>query len=177
MDAERAAFRELHAARLHGFALLLTLGDGHRAAWLASAALDSGTSRTPELRHPERAAAWLRARVLDAHHPARGRSSATIAPERLIALDAIGVDERVATALAALDVRERATLIADQVERFNLHDTGTIVGRNGRRLAALMTGARRRYADSFVAQEGGRPGSFDGPLGRRIRAIAARALP
>ena len=36
------AFRELHGGRLHGFALLLTAGDRHAAAWLASEALAAG---------------------------------------------------------------------------------------------------------------------------------------
>ncbi|MEA2650619.1 MAG: hypothetical protein QOI85_340, partial [Chloroflexota bacterium] len=59
----RAAFRDLHGTRLHGFALLVTLGDHARAARLAGEAIAAGTARTSELRHPERAAAWLRRRV------------------------------------------------------------------------------------------------------------------
>src|ERR687895_367576 len=60
VEVVRAAFRELHGRRLHGFALLLTLGDRERAASLASDALAAGQLRVDELRHPERAAAWLR---------------------------------------------------------------------------------------------------------------------
>src|SRR6187431_2709085 len=64
-DVLRAAFRELHGRRLHGFALLLTLGDRPGAARLASEALAAGAMRVDELRHPERAAAWLRHRLVD----------------------------------------------------------------------------------------------------------------
>src|ERR1041384_1046480 len=52
----RAAFREAHGARLHGFALVVTLGDEQLAATLAVDALDAGVRHADALRHPERAA-------------------------------------------------------------------------------------------------------------------------
>src|SRR5690606_20820527 len=68
----RAAFDELHGSRLHGFALLLTLGDRARAARLAGEALAAAEPRIDALRHPERAAAWLRAHVVrSSHRPSR----------------------------------------------------------------------------------------------------------
>ena len=74
-EAMRAAFRELHGRRLHGFALLLTLGDRPSAARLASEALADGAMRVEELRHPERAAAWLRHRVVERARVGRARTS------------------------------------------------------------------------------------------------------
>ena len=68
----RDAFRELHGSRLHGFAQLLVLGDRHAAAKLASDALADGAARVDELRHPERAAAWLRRRVVERARVRRG---------------------------------------------------------------------------------------------------------
>jgi DNA-directed RNA polymerase specialized sigma24 family protein len=174
---ERAAFRELHAARLHGFALILALGDRTRAARLAFDAIEAGAELHAELRHPERAAAWLRARVLAAYRPDRP-SSPSVQAGRLAALEQIGIDDqRVAIALAALAPKDRAALVADQVERFDALDTATIVGRSGRRLARLIVHARLRYANAFAAQEPGSVGFGDGPLAERVRAIAARAMP
>jgi hypothetical protein len=172
---ERAAFRGLHADRLYGFALILELGDSAGAAALASDAIDAGSERLAELRHPERAAAWLRERVLAAHRSER-RSSATAAA-RAAELEAIGIDERVRLALAALTPRERAALVADQVERLAPFDTATIVRRRGGRLVRLLTRARLRYAAAFRAAPTTSTGAGDGPLARRVRAIAARALP
>src|SRR5262245_49203152 len=84
--ALRDAFRELHGRRLHGFALLLTLGDRAEAARLASDALDAGVARVDELRHPERAAAWLRRRVVD-----RARVSRAVPPDAHATAD-LGAD-------------------------------------------------------------------------------------
>ena len=41
----RSAFRDVHAARLHGFALLVTCGDGEAAAHLTNAVLGAHASR------------------------------------------------------------------------------------------------------------------------------------
>ena len=88
----RAAFRDLHGTRLHGFALLITLGDRARAARLAGEAIAAGTARMTELRHPERAAAWLRRRVTRnagrSGRPSRRRA----AGEGRQALEALGAD-------------------------------------------------------------------------------------
>ena len=50
--------------RLHGFAILVTLGDRRAAERAAGFALAAGAEQAAALRHPERAAAWLRARTL-----------------------------------------------------------------------------------------------------------------
>jgi hypothetical protein len=60
----RAAFRDLHGSRLYGFALIVAMGERQWAAQAATQALAEGELRLPELRHPERAAAWLRRRVV-----------------------------------------------------------------------------------------------------------------
>ena len=89
----RAAFRDLHGARLYGFALLVTLGDRGRAARLSATALAAGASRLADLRHPERAAAWLRARVLaDAARTVRSPGRGRLVPEALAAVEPLGVD-------------------------------------------------------------------------------------
>jgi DNA-directed RNA polymerase specialized sigma24 family protein len=166
----------LHGERLYGFALILELGDAERAAVLASDAIDAGLTRLAQLRHPERAAAWLRGRVLAAHGRGR-RSSATDAARRSAELEAIGIGERVRKALAALTPTERAALVADQVERLSPLDTATIVRIRGRRLNRLLTRARLGYVAAFGSAPHASSGTGDGPLARRVRAIAARALP
>lgn len=62
-DLLLAAFRDLHAARLHGFALVLALGERPTAANLAAETLRHVAPDAPRLRHPERAAAALRAEL------------------------------------------------------------------------------------------------------------------
>jgi DNA-directed RNA polymerase specialized sigma24 family protein len=173
---ERTAFGELHAARLYGFALVLELGDRVAAAALASDAIDAGVARLHQLRHPERASAWLRERVLSGHRPGK-RPSAAVAEARAAALEEIGITEPVRRALATLAPRERAALVADHVEGFDLLDTATIVRQRGRRLGLLLARARRRYAAAFSAGPIASAGDLgDGPLARRVGDAAARAL-
>lgn len=171
----REAFRELHGARLYGFALLVTLGDRGRAARLATEALAASASRTAELRHPERAAAWLRRRVLARARqlPGSGGRRAPSADGRL-ALQELGVDPAAAVGLAALSVRERAVLAADSIERLDRRDAATIAGADGVRLDRLIRGARKRYlsAAAGVIDELG----ADAPTVARLRAVAERAL-
>lgn len=167
-----AAFRELHGRRLHGFALLLTLGDRALAARLSAQALATGAARGGELRHPERAAAWLRARILAAL-PHRMREPSP-ADER-VALEPLGVDRAVIDGLAALSVRERAALVASEIERLDPRDVEVIVGRSGRRFERLLAGARGRYVRAHAAAPLADDTS-DGPLVARIRAAAERAL-
>ena len=167
-DVVRAAFRDLHGRHLHGFALLLTLGDAAGAAQLTVDALDAAGPRLDELRHPERAAAWLRARV--------GRMSRGIARGalRLQPLAELGVDPEVAGALGTLGHLERAAVIAASVERLDRRDVGTVVGRDGVALDRLLTRSRRRYAAAHAARAGEEIAA--GPMVDRVRAEAARAL-
>lgn len=171
----RAAFRDLHGARLHGFALLITLGDRARAARLAGEALAAGMTRTADLRHPERAAAWLRRRVMRRAQRGPGSGPGRSAVEQRAALEDLGVDEAVHAGLSRLTVRERAALVADSVERLDRGDVATIVGVDGPRLDALIRRVRARYMASVAAAIDDETGP-EGPTAARIRAIAARAL-
>ena len=167
-EAMRAAFRELHGRRLHGFALLLTQGDRHAAARLASEALAAGTARIGELRHPERAAAWLRRRVVER---AKLRP---IGPTDRHTLLELGADAAVVGAIAALDRLERAALIASAVERLDRRDVATVVGRDGSSLDRLMRQARETFTrvHAELAQEQ----ASDGPIMTHLRTVAQRAM-
>ena len=171
-DAVRAAFRDLHARRLHGFALLLTVGDRPAAARLASDALLAAGERIGELRHPERAAAWLRARVLRTAR-AVGRT-APRRSDRLDALDRLGVGPATFAGLEALSQRERAALIATSIERLDRRDAATIVDSDGQGFDRLVVRARRRYAAAYGAAAP--EAAVHGPLAERVRAMAERAL-
>lgn len=168
-DPIRDAFLDLHGRSLHGFALLLCLGERRIAAELASDALADASERLGELRHPERAAAWLRAHVV------RG------APRRLrltadgeVILAEIGADVSIVRSLARLGLRERAALVATTVERLDPRDVGVIIGRDGARLDSIVASARRRYLRAYlrVATEV----SLDGPIAARVHETALRAL-
>jgi DNA-directed RNA polymerase specialized sigma24 family protein len=162
------AFRELHGRHLHGFAMLLLLGDAPRAAQLAVHALDAAAPRIEQLRHPERAAAWLRARVV---HASRGMHAAR---GRLQPLTELGVEQEVASALGVLDHLERAALIADSIEGLDRRDVATVVCRDGASLDRLLARARRRYAVAHAAVAAEPMPA--GPLIDRVHAEAQRAM-
>jgi DNA-directed RNA polymerase specialized sigma24 family protein len=172
-DLLRTAFRELHGPRLHGFALLVTLGDQAVAARLAGDALAAGSARIGELRHPERAAAWLRQRVV--RQAGRRRVGTTRPDGRRAALEELGVDDAAFASLSALNLRERAALVVTTVERLDRRDVATIIGLDGTRLERLVQRARRHATTVGASVHGERPAS-DGPLVTRIRAIARRTL-
>ncbi len=171
-EALRVALRTIHAPSLHGYALLLTLGDRHRAAALTASAFHAADARAGDLRHPERAAAWLRANVT---RRAGKRDSPIDADDRMAALGPIGVTSPVLAGLASLDRNERAALIATWVERLDQRDVATIVGRDGDRLDTLLRRARTRFLDGHAAAptDGHAP---SGPLADAVRSAAARAM-
>lgn len=173
-DELSAAFRELHGARLHGFALLVTMGDQATAARAANRALAEALPRLAELEHPERAAAWLRRRVLES---LRGRDATARVDgtRRLAALHRLGVDAIAFAALAPLTLRQRAVLVATSVERLDRHDVATIVGTDGHRLERLERRARS-IATASAALVIGDDVPLGGPITSRVRTIAARAL-
>jgi hypothetical protein len=172
LEALQRAFRELHTPSLHGFALLLTLGDRRRALTLGADALAAAEAHAAELRHPERAAAWLRSRVVQA---AGRRESRIDAKARLDALEPLGVAPSVLAGLAALGMLERAALIGSGIERLDDRDVGTVVRRNGNRLDALLRRARQGFLDGCAAAPDG-PSGLGGPLTDLVRASAARAM-
>jgi DNA-directed RNA polymerase specialized sigma24 family protein len=175
---QRAAFRDVHGRRLHGFALLLSLGDRPAAARAAGEALTLGARQSEELQHPERAAAWLRARAFQSlKHAARVGDTKDVR-ERRDALRELGAADAVFDGLAAIPPRERAVLIATSIERFDPIDVETIVGLpsgSGRRLAART---RERYLAAVRAPAPqGRLGTLPGgELAARVAAAAERAM-
>lgn len=168
----RSAFRELHGPRLHGFAILLTLGDRSEAARLAAEALNEGTVLATELRHPERAAAWLRARVV---RGARGWTPGIrrTSPDHGLALRQLGVDAPALRGLSALSHVERAALIASDVERLDPLDVATVLNASTSRARRIATAARRRYLR--VATPPAAPDT-PGELATRVREAAHRAM-
>lgn len=169
----REAFRELHGRRLHGFALLLTLGDRRLAARFTANALAAADPHLAQLRHPERAAAWLRARVLRL----MPRRSILASPtERRAALEPLGAEAAIIEGLAAVGTRERAALIAADVERLDPRDVETIVGRGGAALERLLIRARRRYIDAYATLPIAAGARDEGALVRRVRSVAERTM-
>lgn len=174
-DAAARAFRQLHGRRLHGFALLVTVGDRPLAARATDEALTAGARlATTTLAHPERAAAWLRGRVLRGVKRKAGPGR-TIEPRRDPSLESLGVDAAALIALGALDLRERAALVASTVERLDPRDVGTIVDADGTRLERLVRRARGK-ATRAAAATVREPAAVDGPLTSTIRTIARRTL-
>lgn len=166
-EVMRAAFRELHGRRLHGFALLLTLGDRPGAARLASEALAAGGVRVDELRHPERAAAWLRRRVVErARIGGAGRVDARV-------LFDLGVDDGLVVAFGSLGRLERAALIASTVERLDRRDVASIVGRDGSSLDRLLRRARERLMRAYADTAAEPP---EGPIASHVQSLARRAM-
>lgn len=176
-DLLRAAFRELHGARLHGFALLLTLGDRSRAASIATTALAEGVARVADLRHPERAAAWLRSRVV---HAVRRTAESRVhsRSERRAVLLELGVPEPAIATLEGLTLDDRALVVASSVERFALVDVATILGRDLETTRRLLRHARRRYLSDSVHWLASVPreGLVGGEIASRVDAAAQRAI-
>lgn len=176
-DMLRAAFRDLHGASLHGFAVLLTLGDRSRAATTSARVLAAGSARAAELRHPERAAAWLRARVVRAlRRTADSRRHSRT--ERRAIVRELGVLEASMAALESLTLEDRAALLAGSVERFTLNDVATILGRDLLTAREVLRAARRRYlaaATHWLGDESAdaMPG---GLIAEQVDRVAARAI-
>ncbi len=173
----RAAFRDLHGAGLHGFAVLLTVGDRSRAASLAAVALAEGTFRVDELRHPERAAAWLRSRVLRAARRTR-ESGLHSRRERHAALVELGLSEPAIATLEGLSIEDRAAIVASLVERFSPVDVAAILGRDVKATRRIVRTARRRYLAAALHWMAYEPdGPFRaGEIATRVDAVAQGAV-
>ena len=166
-------FRELHGPTLHGFALLLTLGDQAMAEELAANALAAGAARAREHELAGEAPAWLRHSVL---RDAKRRHSDTNYEEtiRRAALEALGVDRNAFAALNVLTVLERAAIVASSVEGLAQRDVATVLGLNEERSQRIVRDALRRATRAAIAH----PLESDagGRMVTRIREIAAQAL-
>jgi DNA-directed RNA polymerase specialized sigma24 family protein len=174
-DLVREAFGDLHGPRLHGFALLVALGDAPHAERAAAMALAAGEAHATALRHPERAAAWLRARVLKSLRVRTIGSSVTAATRRAN-LAPLGVEGPVFDGLAALSPTERAALVAAMIEGFEAIDVEVILdmGPAAARRMAARAGARYRSAAARVELRSSPPAS--GGLEQRVQQVAGRAL-
>jgi DNA-directed RNA polymerase specialized sigma24 family protein len=168
----RAAFRDVHGARLHGFALVLTLGDRHAAGRLTADTFAALAADAPRLRHPERAAAALRAELL---RRARRLRTRTVGHAELQTLATLGVDAETAGALARLSTVERAAILASHIERFGDEDAAVILGIAPARARQLTGRARRRYVEHHPATDGGAT-PRDDSIVARVHAAAARAM-
>ena len=172
-SASGPALRELHGGQLHGFALLLMLGDQSAAARLAADALAAGTVRAHELQHPRRATAWLRHSVVAAAKAHRTDSNHD-EPTRRAALRALGVNDEAHAALTALGIVERAAVVASHVEGLEEPDVATVVGLDPERSRRLVRDALRRAIGAGMAEPS--QSGPDGPVVTRTREIAARVL-
>jgi hypothetical protein len=175
-DLVRAAFRDLHGASLHGFALLVTLGDRRRAARAAAEALTRGVARADALRHPERAAAWLRSIALRRLSAPRLAGSGARQDERREALHRLGASDRTIAALRVLSTRERAALVAGSIERFEPIDLETILATSRAGVRRSLTAARRRYLSAILRDPADLPPLPSGRLAQQVQATASRAL-
>lgn len=174
------AFRELHGKRLHGFALLVSLGEVGPSERVAAEALEAGAAQASALRHPERAAAWLRARALRGLHQGVGRREAATPAQRREALAALGVDDAMYRGLESLSLEARAALVASAVERFEPIDIETILGVSAPAARKVITRARDQYLQVVHAHptdQGSFPqGVADGVLATRVREVTERAM-
>ncbi len=170
-----AAFRDVHGARLHGFAQLVTLGDRRAAAEAASAALLAGLRHAHELRHPERAAAWLRAHVVRslAHRRLAAPRDAA-ARERVLA--ALGARPLTCRALATLSLLERAAIVAEDVERLDPIDVETVIGKPPETSRRILRTARERYMRAFLELMDDALIPSGGELALRIERVTRRVL-
>ena len=174
------AFRDLHGQRLHGFAILVTLGDSQAAERAAGFALAAGAAQAAALRHPERAAAWLRARTLRSLHERRALKRSASTAARRAALGALGVDETVQRGLAALSIDARAALVASAIERFDPIDVETILDAAPAATRHAIAQAREKYlrsANRVSAEEAETPTEQpNGELATRVQDVATRAF-
>ena len=174
-----SAFRDLHGPRLHGFAILVSLGDSQVAERAAGFALSAGAAQAAALRHPERAAAWLRARTLRSLEQRHSFRQSTPVEARRAALSALGVDETVFRGLAALSVDARAALVASAIERFDPIDVETILDAAPAATRQAVENARERYLRSVIdasADDGDAENRPIGELAGRVQDVATRAF-
>jgi hypothetical protein len=176
----QAAFRDLHGPRLDGFALLVALGDRPLASAAASNVLAAAALRLAELRHPERAAAWLRRRVVEELAASgRGRMPET---ERRATLNGLGVSRPSFDGMAALSVLERAALVAAAVERLDPLDVEQVLDRSPSDTRAILERARGRYLAATVVglarETSTLPADPNAPgeLAARVEGVANRTM-
>jgi hypothetical protein len=138
-------------AALHGFALILTIGDRSQSASVAARALADAAPADPEV-DPSRVTTWLRARVLrDVRR--LPRDARLTSDDRFAALHELGVERSTTEALAGLSLDERAALIAASVERHELSAVATIIGKSPVEARRILRAARAGYRDAALAAQ------------------------
>jgi DNA-directed RNA polymerase specialized sigma24 family protein len=140
--------------------------------------LEEGARRAAELRHPERAAAWLRAQLLRRLGRVSSPQSVRSDEERHAALRQLGAADPLFDGLAALPMRERAALVASAIERFDAADVETILGLRPGASPRLVGRAREHYLAAVAAAVppnalGAAPG---GLVADRVRDVAGRTM-
>lgn len=145
----------------------------------AGFSLDAGAAQAAALRHPERAAAWLRARTLRGLRERSLRRSTSVEMGRA-AVTPMGVDEAVYRGLAALRIDARAALVASAIERFDPIDVETILDAAPAATRRVVAEARKRYVrfaggDSGEAA-GAEPDRPSGELASRVQNVASRVF-
>jgi DNA-directed RNA polymerase specialized sigma24 family protein len=154
-----AAFRDVHRARLVAFAFLFLLGERAATEDAADEALAAAAGKIDRLRHPERAAAWLRRQVVRS-----SRFTRRLSTDATIALERVGVSPASQAGLAALDRLERAALIAQLVEGLDSRDVEAIVNRSPRQLEVLLSRARSKYSQGRARGAALRPRRLGTPV-------------
>jgi hypothetical protein len=173
------AFRALHGSRLHGFAILVSLGKTELAEQATSEALAAGAAQASVLRHPERAAAWLRARVFRSLRQTAARGKRVPAPEQQEALAALGTSETVTSGLSGLSLEGRAALVASAIERFEPIDVETILGLSAATTRKVVAASRDRFLKAVLATQPETSGAETPPRGElaaRVQAVAEQAM-
>ncbi|HYN64360.1 MAG TPA: hypothetical protein VES36_07135 [Candidatus Limnocylindrales bacterium] len=157
--------------------MLLTVGDRSRAADAAATVLAAGAARAAQLRHPERAAAWLRARLLRALRRTSDSRRHSRAERRAILLE-VGIPEAMLATLEGLTLDDRAALVAASVERFAITDVATILGRDAAAARRIVQAARRRYLAATTRWTADLPAEAlpGGEIAARVEQAAARAI-
>lgn len=159
--------------------MLVALGDSQLAERSAGFALAAGAAQAAALRHPERAAAWLRARTLRTLKEQGRFRRAAASHERRASLTPLGVGEAVYRGLASLDLNARAAFVASGIERFDSIDVETILDQAPAATRRIVAEARKRYlrfAGGSADEEQAPAEEPMGELASRVRTVAARAF-
>jgi DNA-directed RNA polymerase specialized sigma24 family protein len=178
-EVQPNASLERHAAHLHGFALLMTLGDRDTAASLADQVLSAAAQDDSSA--VDRPAAELRRRMLHRMRITRGRGSPTADASHREALEPLHVSSAAFAGLGALNPRERAAVVAAWIERYPREDLATILELDGDRLDTFVARATRRYLKAASSAPGdvGTPDARmhePGPATNRVLAVRERLL-
>jgi DNA-directed RNA polymerase specialized sigma24 family protein len=157
--------------------LLLALGDRQLAAATASRALAAGMSEAARMHHPERAAVWLRRRVIR-ELPAAKRFRPRRTPPDAAALAELGAAPAVLEALAQLPFEQRAIFIAGEVERLDERDVAWMLGQPLSATRRALRDARARYLAATISalRASPSPAPRPGPIARRVEEATARTI-